>query len=110
MSKVLVIEIEDKEYKLGYPTRKSVKVAEENGLDVMNNMDKLVNMTDKLFYTGLMAYQDNIKENEAEELLDKYIAEGGDSEEIFKFLTEQYMGFIKSPATSKKKKAKVIQI
>lgn len=99
-------------YKVGFPTRKSVKIAESEGLNVMDNANKLITMTDKLFYTGLLAFQPDIKEEEAEKLLEVYIEEGGDSEEIFTFLTQQYMGFIKSPEKSKKKtkKAKIIKI
>ena len=108
-NKVLVIDIEGKEYKLGYPTRKAVKIAEEKGLNVVDSMNKLITVTDKLFYTGLLAFQD-ISEKEAEELLDKYIEEGGDTDEIVSFLSEQYMAFIQSPEGKKKKKAKIIQI
>lgn len=110
MSKVLVVEIGEKEYKLGYPTRASIKNAEAKGLDIMNNADKLVSMTDKLFYTGLLAYHNDIDEKKAEKLLEQYISEGGDYEEIVTFLSEQYMAFIKSPDGKKKKKAKIIQI
>ena len=79
----------------------------------MDNMGKLINMIDKVFYTGLLAYQEYITEEEAEELLEKYINdEEGDSQEILDFLSKQYMGFIKSPEvkTQKKKKAKIIEI
>ncbi len=109
-NKVLVIEIGGKEYKLGYPTRASVKNAEAKGLNVMDNLNKLVSMIDKLFYTGLLAYHSDIDERKAEKLLEQYISEGGDAEEISSFLSEQYMAFIKSPDGKKKKKAKIIQI
>lgn len=106
----MIIEIEGKEYKLGYPTRKSIKIAEQEGLDVINDMGKVVSMTDKLFYTGLLAFQENITEEQAEELLAKYIEEEGNSEEILDFLSKQYMGFIKSPKAKKRKKAKIVEI
>ena len=110
MSRYMTIEVGEKEYKLGFPNRKAVKIAEEKGLDVINNLDKIISLTDKLFYTGLLAFQENIKEEEAEILLEKYIDEGGEPEEILTFLTEEYMGFIKSPEAKKKKKAKIVKI
>lgn len=110
MSEVIVIEIEGKEYKLGYPTRNDIKIAERKGLNIINDVDKLVSMTDMLFYTGLLAFQKDITREEAERLVTKYIEEGGDTEEVTNFLSKQYMGFIKSPVTNKKKKAKIIQI
>ena len=90
------IEVEGKEYKLGYPTRKSAKKAEEKGLDI-SSTSKLLTLTDKLFYTGLYSYQEYITEEEAERIEEKFIENGGNLEEITKFLTEQFVAFIKSP-------------
>ncbi len=90
------ITVEGKEYKLGFPTRKSAKKAEEKGLD-MSNMGKLITVTDKLFYTGLYSYQEYITEDEAERIEERFIADNGNLNEIIGFLSQQYMAFIKSP-------------
>ena len=87
------ITVEGKEYKLGFPTRKSAKKAEEKGLDISNS-SKILTLTDKLFYTGLYSYQEYITENEAERIEEKFINEKGDLADITKFLTEQFVAFI----------------
>lgn len=48
--------------------------------------------------------------DEADELLETYISEGGDITEITQFLVNQYVAFTKSPTGKKKKKAKMIEM
>ena len=108
MSKLMEIEVKDKKYLLGYPTRKDAVKAENAGLDIINI--KLLSMQEVLFYSGLIAKQPDIKRDEAYELMETYQSEGGDLEEITKFLTEQYVAFTKSPDGKKQKKAKIIQM
>ena len=103
------VEIGDKEYILGYPTRKDAMIAEDNGLD-LTEAGKIVKITATLFYTGLLAKQPKIKRDEAEELLEQYIAEGGEVEELTQFLVSEYMAFTQSPTGKKKKKAKIVEI
>lgn len=109
MSKLMKIDIENKEYILGYPTRKDAINAELNGLDI-TNAGKVLILTETLFYTGLLAKQPNINREEAVELLEKYIAEGGETEEITQFLLSEYMAFTKSPDGKKSKKAKIVEM
>lgn len=106
----MVIEIEEKEYKLGFKSRTGVKEAEEHGLNLSEIEAKPVTVTAKLFYTGLLANQPDITEEEADRLLDKYVEEGGDIGEINAFLLGQIVGLQKSPNTKKKKKAKIIKM
>lgn len=103
------IEVGEKEYILGYPTRKDAKNAEINGLDI-TNAGKVLILTETLFYTGLLAKQPEITREEAEELLEKYIAEGGEAEEITQFLISEYVAFTKSPDGKKKKKAQIVEM
>ena len=94
---------------LGYPTRKDAIEAENAGLDITNI--KILSTTEVLFYSGLLAKQPEISRDEANKIMEAYLAEGGDLEEITKFLTEQYVAFTKSPdGVKKKKKAKIITI
>lgn len=108
MSKLIKIEIDNKEYLLGYPTRKDAIKAEANGLDI-TNAGKVLMLTEVLFYTGLLAKQPQITREEAIELLDKYLEEGGEIEEVVQFLMNEYVAFTKSPE-GKKKKAKIVEI
>ena len=103
------IDVGGKEYTLGYPTRKDAINAEMHGLDI-TQAGKMLVLTESLFYTGLLAKQPSITKEKAVKLLEQYIAEGGETEEIVKFLTEEYVAFIKSPDGAKKKKAKIVEM
>ena len=106
----MVIEIEEKEYKLGFKSRTGVMKAEELGLKLSQIEEKPITVTAKLFYTGLLANQPSITEDEANRLLDKYIEEGGEVGEFNSFLIQQIVGLQQSPNTKKKKKAKIIKM
>ena len=106
----MIIEVGEKEYKLGFPDRMSIKKAEAKGMNIIEGSEKLVTAMDKIFYGGLLAYQPEMTEKEGLEILEQYLAEGGDVNEIIPFLTEQYMAFLKSPDGMKKKKAKIVEM
>lgn len=106
----MIIEIKEKEYKLGYKSREGVKKAEELGLNLSELEAKPLSTTDKLFYTALLANHSDITENEASELIQEYINEGGDIGEVNAFLIKQIVGLQQSPNTKKKKKAKIIKM
>ena len=107
---MLEIEIGEKTYKLGYPTRKDAKIAEDKGLRLLQIENKPIEVTEKLFYTGLLAKHPTTTEDEAEKLLNQYISEGGEIGEINEFLIKQYSAFQQSPNGKKKKKAKIVKI
>lgn len=109
-NEMLEIEVGEKTYKLGFPRRTDVKTAENKGLRLMQIENKPIEVTDKLFYTALLAKQPSITESEAENLLNQYVEEGGEIGEINEFLIKQYTAFQKSPNGKKKKKAKIIRI
>ena len=109
MSKMIKVEIEGKEYILGYPTRNDARIAEMNGLD-LTEAGKMIILTEILFFTGLLAKQPEIKREEAIELLEKYIAEGGEVEDITQFLINEYVAFSKSPDGKKKKKPQIVEM
>lgn len=110
MSKLMKIEAGKNEYLLGFPTREDAKNAELKGLDV-TKPERLISYTSKLFYTGLLAKQPNLTEEEANSILEEYISEDGDIEEVTKFLTNEYVAFIKSPnGKKKKKKAQIVEM
>ena len=109
-SKLLEIEVGDKKLTLGFPTRKDALIAEQHGLDVINDSGRVLTLSSKLFYTGLLAKQPKITESEAMEIMQQYIDEGGEIDEVIQFLTEQFVAFIKSPVGKKKKKAKIIEM
>lgn len=111
MSQVIEIELnEGKTYKLGFPTRKDIKYAEKQGLDI-SNAGKAVSFYDTLYYTAFLANHPSMTEYEAQKIIEKYVDEGGDLGEIQKFLIDQYSNFIQSPEKSTiTKKAKIINI
>lgn len=109
MSRFLKIEIGEKEYSLGFPTRKDAMRAEMEGLDI-TNAGKILSLSETLFYAGLLARNPLMTREEANALLDQYLAEGGELEEITQFLINEYTAFIKSPAGKKKKKAKIVEM
>jgi len=109
-NEMLEIEVGEKTYKLGFPTRADIKEAENRGLRITQIEDKPITVSEKLFYTALIAKQPEITEEEAQKILVQYIEEGGETGEINDFLLKQYMAFQKSPDGSKKKKAKIIKI
>lgn len=104
------IEVGNKEYTLGYPTREDAKIAESKGVDLVNNGGKLITLNDKIFWTGLLAKHPSTTEYEAIKIMEKYKEEEGDIDEVISFLTEQYLAFIKSPDGKKKKKAQIVEM
>ena len=111
MSRIMKIQVGDKEYKLGYPTRKDAKIAEANGVDIVNNGGKMITLNDKLFFTGLLANHPSTTEYEAIGIMEAYKKEGGDINEVINFLTEEYMAFFYSSEEEKiKKRAKIIEM
>mgnify|MGYP005776765207 CR=1 FL=1 len=111
MSKEMIeIEVGEQTYKLGFPTRNDAVKAEDRGLRLLQLENKPLEVTSKLFYTGLLAKQPLITEEKAEEILNQYIEEGGEIGEINEFLIKQYSAFQQSPTGKKKKKAKIVKI
>ena len=108
INKYAVIEVGEKEYKLGFPTRKDAKIAEEHGL-TLNNLDKAITIQDIVFYTGLLSNHPSMTPYEAERIAEQYESEDGDLEEIREFLVNQYKTFIQSPDGAKKKKMKLVK-
>ena len=106
----MVIEIEEKEYKLGYPTRKDAINAENHGLRLLQLENSPLAVSEQLFYTGLLANHPSITSDEASRLLGKYIEEGGEIGKINEFLIKQYSAFQQSPDGKKKKKVKIIKM
>ena len=107
-NKMIEIEVSENKYLLGFPNRMAIYRAEDAGLNLNDAQNKLVKFVGKLFYTGLLAKQPHLTEEDASDLMDKYIEEGGNLEEITEFLTNQYVGFTKSLDGKATKKAKII--
>ena len=108
MSRFKKIEVKGRTYYLGYPTRRDAIKAENAGLDIVNI--KLLSMQEVLFYSGLLAKQPEITEEEAYDLMEEYIASDGDLDELTTYLLNQYTAFIKSPDGKKKKKAEIVEM
>lgn len=103
MSKKIIIEVNGKEYKLGFPNRDAAKVAEKVGFSVFKLENEYLTQTDKLFYAGLLSYHPSMTEREANKLKEKY-SEEGDIEEVIQFLAGEFSNFMKPKAGKKKAK------
>lgn len=98
------ITIEDKSYKLGFPTRLAALNAENHGLKILDLEAKPVATTFYVFYTGLLYAQPEITKEQAEEILNKFIEADGDINGLTAFLSKQYADFIASPTGQEAKK------
>lgn len=109
--KAIQIEIDGKEYTFGFFTRKDIKIAEKKGLRINRIDEEVVTQTDKLFYTALLSKQPDITEAKADELIEKFVGEGGDLKDILSFLAEQITNFMQfQNGKTKKKEIKIIEI
>lgn len=65
---------------------------------------------DKLFFTALLNKQPDMTEQKAEEILIKYVEDGGDINAVTKFLSEQLTSFFKSQSGKKTKTFQEVEI
>ena len=111
MAKAKKIEVEGKEYILAFPNRRSAENAEKLGFNLTLVDSQPLVQTNILFHASLLAKQENVSAQEADEIREKYQADGGDISEINSFLLKEYTGFFESPKGKKKmKKAETIEI
>ena len=110
MSKRLIVEIEGSEYSFALD-RKEIVRAEKNGLRLREADDSPATQMTILWTIGLHKYQSNINEKVCSDLMDKYIDEGGDIQEVIEFLSGEYASFFQTTQTNSKqlKKARVIE-
>ena len=79
-----MLHIKDKEYELKFPVNTLCMMAEDN-IDVMNIENVPVNLKTirDLFYYGLKYENKKITKNQAGDLMDDYLAEGGNIYDLF---------------------------
>lgn len=107
MSKVLITEIEEKEYRFALDRNEIIR-AEKLGLKLREIENAPITQLSILWSVGLHKHQPNLNEKQTLSLLDKYIEEDGDFNEIIEFLTGEYSAFFQTTqADTKKKKARV---
>ena len=105
------VEISEKTYTLEL-NRNSIKWLEANGFVAVEFETKPLTYIDLLWTSGFVKNYPDLTKDECVSLLDKYESEGGDVQEVMKFLTDEYQNFILALADtkSKKKKAKITTI
>lgn len=108
MSKVLITEIEEKEYRFALD-RKEIIRAEKLGLKLKDFETSPLTQISILWSVGLHKYQPNLSEQKSLDLIDKYVEEGGDINEVVEFLSNEYASFFQTTQadTKKLKKARV---
>ena len=79
-----MLHIKDKEYELKYPVNTLCMMAEDD-IDIMNIENVPVNLKTirDLFYYGLKYENKKITKNQAGDLMDDYLAEGGNIYDLF---------------------------
>lgn len=101
------IEIQDKEYDLAM-TRESVKWVNNNGFDLINFENKLINNVDILWCAGFLANHKDVRPSLALKLMESYKEEGGDIMDVVNFLMEEHTSFTNAlVSTDLKKKGKI---
>lgn len=110
MSKVLIIDVANKEYKFGLD-RKEIVRAEKIGFRIREIESSPVTQISMFWKVGLHKHQPNLNDMQCDDLMDKYIEEGGDVNEVIEFLSQEYVAFLQTTqADTKKKKARVEEI
>jgi hypothetical protein len=102
MAKFIKLNIGDKDYFLGFPTRLSVRRAEQHGLDI-TKIKGVLSIADNVFYTALLEKQPKMTAKEADGLIDLLMEEGKyDYNEIIAELTNEVTLFYKTQEGQKK--------
>jgi len=115
------LEVEGKEYFVGFSNRTSVLNAKRNGMEkTLQEMGKIKDTDEgiaKILRYGLMEKQPGITEEEARNILEKYIEENVSDEEcvdigqIVNYINERYLAFSGLPTGNKKvKKLEIVEI
>lgn len=109
--KKLIVDIEGKDYEFALD-RKEIIRGESLGFKLREIENNPMTQISLFWAIGLHKLQPKIKNDEALELLDKYLEEGGDINEVIEFLSNQYIAFLQTTQTDTKKvkKARVEEI
>lgn len=102
MTRKFIVEIEDKEYAFALD-RKEIVRGEQLGMRLRDFELSPVTQTSILWQVGLHKFQPKLNAVVASDLMDKYIEEGGDVQEIVGFLLEEYASFFENTQTDTQK-------
>ena len=110
MARKIIIEVKGQEYSLGVD-RKTIVNLEKRGFNIENMKSQTVNTTLLLWVEGMKKFIPTMSDEKALSVYDDYLAEGGDTGEVFEFLAEEYEAFIKTiqPNTEATKKARIVE-
>ena len=106
MNKVLVIDVENKEYKFALDRSEIVR-AEKIGLKLREIETSPLTQISIFWCVGLHKLQPSLNEKQCLALLDKYVEEDGDVNEVIEFLSNEYAAFFQTTQANTKKKARV---
>lgn len=107
--KGIKLNIDDKEYILGFANRESLKRAERRGLTLLD-ASKVITYADKMFYCSLLDRQPEMTEEEANKLIDRLPENGYDYTEIIQELRVLVNEVFSSTQIKDPKKMKQIKI
>lgn len=107
--KGIKLNIDEKEYILGFANRESLKRAERRGLSFMDTKN-ILSFADKLFYCSLLDRQPEMTEEEANELIGKLADNGYDYTGVITELRKLVDEVFSSTQIKDPKKIKQIKI
>lgn len=108
MSRTLKVEIAGKEYAFGL-NRKEIVRGEKIGLRLKNTEDMPGTQMVLFWKVGIHQHHSNLNDSQCEELLDQFVAEGGNLSSVVQFLSEEYAAFF-SPTQTDTKPEKPLKI
>lgn len=110
MSRKMIIDIDGKDYTLSLD-RKEIVRGEKIGLNLSQLESSPLTQMSIFWNVGLHKEQPNLSTIKLEELMDKFIEEGGDIKEVIGFLSEEYATFFQTNLQNTKtlKKARLVE-
>lgn len=120
MARFMKLEVNNKEYLIGFSNRMSALKAEKQGLyNAIQNLETSpLDSYFKLLKLGLMDKQPTITNDEVNEILEGITANNDDESteeainfgDISKFLIEEYMAFLSTQGKKKTKKLEIVEM
>lgn len=110
MARKLIIDIKGKEYEFALDRKEMVR-GEGLGFEIDKLQTKPQTQISLFWAIGLHKFQPSLRLDKAFDLLDAYMQEGGDVQEVIEFLSEEYTAFSQTTQadTTKVKKARVVE-
>jgi hypothetical protein len=110
MAKKMIVDINGKDYEFALDRKEMVR-GEGLGFRIDELASKPQTQVSLFWAIGLHKFQPTLRLDKAFDLIDVYMLEGGDVQEVIEFLSNEYQAFTQTTQvdTSKVKKARVVE-